>query len=159
LALDAWEARCPGHGSTDPALAISRNEFDHAVLACRTESCQHIRIVRALGCANDHLYSETPDWLIRQNRRPEVHELGAGGQTLARPDSGRWDAYTCERRFGRAGPRKRQRLAMGDGQAVRETPGQKWPFVPPSPSGASSVLSSDGAIRLRPSAWNSVPAS
>src|SRR5580693_4870584 len=49
------------------SLAISRNEFNHAVLACRSiENCQHSRIVRALGWTNDHVYAETPDWLIRR---------------------------------------------------------------------------------------------
>jgi hypothetical protein len=47
------------------SLAISRNEFNHAVLACRSiENCQHSRIIRALGWTNDHVYAETPDWLI-----------------------------------------------------------------------------------------------
>src|SRR5580693_2084271 len=49
------------------SLAISRNEFNHAVLACRsTENCQHTRIIRALGWTNDHVYAETPDWVIRR---------------------------------------------------------------------------------------------
>jgi hypothetical protein len=37
------------------------------VLACRsTENCQHSRIIRALGWTNDHVYAETPDWVIRR---------------------------------------------------------------------------------------------
>ena len=64
---DAWEARCPAHLGADHSLAISRNEFSHVVLACRsTENCQHTRIIRALGWTNDHVYAETPDWLIRR---------------------------------------------------------------------------------------------
>jgi hypothetical protein len=52
---DAWEARCPAHRGADHSLAISRNEFNHVVLACRsTENCQHTRIIRALGWTNDH---------------------------------------------------------------------------------------------------------
>ena len=46
-------------------LSITRNEFNHVVLECRgTENCQHIRIIRALGYTNDHVYAETPDLLI-----------------------------------------------------------------------------------------------
>ena len=66
---DAWEARCPAHRGADHSLAISRNEFNHVVLACRsTENCQHTRIIRALGWTNDHVYAETPDWLISRLR-------------------------------------------------------------------------------------------
>ena len=47
---DSWESRCPGHRSSDHALSVTRNEFNHVVLECRSaENCQHIRIVRALG--------------------------------------------------------------------------------------------------------------
>ena len=70
---DAWEARCPAHGSLDHALSITRNELNHVVLGCRSnENCQHITIIRALGFTNDHLYAETPDWLISQLRRTAV---------------------------------------------------------------------------------------
>src|SRR5690242_6478803 len=69
---DSWEARCPGHGSVDHVLAITRNEFNHVVLECRgTENCQHTPIIRALGWTNDHLYAETTDLLIdRLSRVP-----------------------------------------------------------------------------------------
>ena len=47
---DVWESRCPAHRSIDHALFISRNEFNHLVLACRgTENCQHSAVVRSLG--------------------------------------------------------------------------------------------------------------
>jgi hypothetical protein len=70
---DVWESRCPAHRSLDHALSITRNEFNHVVLACRgIENCQHTAIVRALGFTNDHLYAETPDWLISQLRRVEI---------------------------------------------------------------------------------------
>ena len=47
LGHDSWESRCPGHRSSDHSLSITRNEFNHVVLECRTtENCQHIRIIR-----------------------------------------------------------------------------------------------------------------
>ncbi len=62
---DSWEARCPAHRSADCALSITRNEFNHVLLECRsTENCQYIRIIRAVGFTNDQVYAETPDWLI-----------------------------------------------------------------------------------------------
>jgi hypothetical protein len=69
---DSWESRCPAHRSADCALSIARNEHNHVVLECRsTQNCQHIRIIGALGFTNDHLYAETPEWLIgRLNRAP-----------------------------------------------------------------------------------------
>ena len=70
---DAWIARCPAHRGADHSLAITRNEFNHVVLECRsTNNCQHIRIVRALGWTNDHVYAETPDWLISRLRRVPI---------------------------------------------------------------------------------------
>ena len=43
---DAWEARCPAHRSLDHALAITRIEFDHVVLECRSGlNCSHARII------------------------------------------------------------------------------------------------------------------
>ena len=45
---DSWESRCPAHRSADHALAISRNELNHVVLACRsTTNCPHFRIIGA----------------------------------------------------------------------------------------------------------------
>jgi hypothetical protein len=70
---DAWEARCPAHRSLDHALAISRNEFDHVVLECRSNlNCTHTRIIGALGFTNDHLYAETPEWLITRLDRMQI---------------------------------------------------------------------------------------
>ena len=67
---DAWESRCPGHRSSDHSLSITRNEHSHVVLECRAlEHCTHTSIIRALGFTNDHLYVETPDWLVSQLRR------------------------------------------------------------------------------------------
>ncbi len=64
---DSWEARCPVHKGTDRSLAVGRNELNHVMLECRsTEHCQYSRIVGALGLTNDHVYAETPDWLIRR---------------------------------------------------------------------------------------------
>ena len=70
---DAWEARCPAHRSTDHALAITRNAFNHVELECRSShNCRHFRIVGALGITNDHLYAETPDWLIERLKRVPI---------------------------------------------------------------------------------------
>jgi hypothetical protein len=73
VGADSWESRCPAHRSALHALAITRKEFSHVVLECRsTENCQHIRIVGALGFTNDHAYGETDDWLISQLSRVPV---------------------------------------------------------------------------------------
>ena len=70
---DSWESRCPAHRSADCALSITRNEHNHVVLECRsTQNCQHTRIVRALGFTNDHVYAETPDWLISRFGRVPI---------------------------------------------------------------------------------------
>ena len=70
---DAWEARCPAHRGAEHSLAICRNEFNHVVLTCQSvENCQHSRIIRALGWTNDHVYAETPDWLISRLRHVPI---------------------------------------------------------------------------------------
>jgi hypothetical protein len=70
---DSWESRCPAHRSADCALSITRNEHNHVLLECRSaENCQHIRILRALGFTNEHLYAETADWLISRLRRVPI---------------------------------------------------------------------------------------
>ena len=70
---DSWESRCPAHRSADCALSITRNEHNHVLLECRSaENCQHIRIIRALGFTNEHLYAETADWLISRLRRVPI---------------------------------------------------------------------------------------
>ena len=58
--------------SVDNALAITRDGFDQVVLECRsTHNCQYFRIIGELGFTNDHVYAETPDWLIdRLSRVP-----------------------------------------------------------------------------------------
>jgi len=73
LGHDSWESRCPAHRSSDHALSITRNEFNHVVLECRsTQNCQHTAIIRALGFTNDHVYAETPDWMISRLGRAEI---------------------------------------------------------------------------------------
>ncbi len=75
---DAWESRCPGHRSADCALSITRDTHNHVVLSCRGEqNCQQLRVIAALGMTNDHLYAETPDWLISRLRRVEVQVSSA----------------------------------------------------------------------------------
>ena len=91
---DAWEARCPAHRSADHALAITRNEFNHVVLECRSrQNCQHFRIIGALGLTNDHVYAETPDWLIERTRQMPIQPVsfgtaGASGTVEERPSAG-----------------------------------------------------------------------
>ena len=70
---DSWESRCPAHRSSDRALSITRNEHNHVLLECRSaENCQHLRIIRALGFTNEHLYAETADWLISRLSRVPI---------------------------------------------------------------------------------------
>jgi hypothetical protein len=39
---DAWVSRCPAHRSLDRALSVTRNEFNHVALRCRSaENCDH----------------------------------------------------------------------------------------------------------------------
>jgi hypothetical protein len=74
---DEWEARCPVHRSVDHALAISRGQHSHVVLACRgPQNCQHFRIIGALGITNDHVYAETPQWLIDRVKRVALRLRG-----------------------------------------------------------------------------------
>jgi hypothetical protein len=71
---DAWEARCPVHRGTDHALAIGRNDLSHVVLECRSShKCQYSRIVASLGWTNDHVYAETPEWLISRLKGVPTH--------------------------------------------------------------------------------------
>ncbi len=45
------------------------------MLECRTtQNCQHTPIIRALGYTNDHVYAETPDWLIGRLSRIQIHK-------------------------------------------------------------------------------------
>jgi hypothetical protein len=79
VGVEAWEARCPLHRSTDHALAITRNEHNHVVLECRgTEKCDQLRIVRTLGLSMDHVYAETPDWLISRLRSFPIQRASFG---------------------------------------------------------------------------------
>ena len=86
---DSWESRCPAHRSSDYALSITRNDLNHVVLECRsTENCQHIRIVRALGFTNEHVYADTSDWLISRLNRVEIQPAWSESSD-ATPKSGR----------------------------------------------------------------------
>ena len=86
---DAWESRCPGHRSLDHALSITRNECNHVVLNCRSaENCTHLKVVRAVGFTNDHLYAETPDWLISRLRRVAVEPEERAEFTSEPPEIG-----------------------------------------------------------------------
>ena len=86
---DAWESRCPGHRSLDHALSITRNEFNHVVLNCRSaENCTHLKVIRAVGFTNDQLYAETPDWLISRLRRIAVEPEERAEFTSEPPEIG-----------------------------------------------------------------------
>jgi hypothetical protein len=87
VSRDAWESRCPAHRSLDNALSITRNEFNHVVVTCLSaENCGHMSIIRALGFTNDHVYAETPDWLISQLRRIAVEpEIRAELEIMCKP--------------------------------------------------------------------------
>ena len=80
---DSWESRCPAHRSADHALSKTRNEHNHVVLKCRsTQNCQDARIFGALGFTNDHVYAETPDWLISRLARVPIQPA-----SIASPDA------------------------------------------------------------------------
>ena len=54
-----------------------------SVLECRsTQNCQDMRIIGALGFTNDHVYAETPDWLISRLRRVPIQPA-----SFASPDA------------------------------------------------------------------------
>jgi hypothetical protein len=109
---DTWEARCPAHRSTDYALSISRNDFNHAVLVCRSpQNCAHIQITRAVGWSNTQLYEETPDWLIRQlsavplyQPPPAAEPAAAGMNSSAQELPAALDACTDLAAPGQAAP-------------------------------------------------------
>ncbi len=70
---DAWESRCPAHRSADHVLSITRNEHNHLMLECRgAQKCAFSRIIASLGWTNEHVYQETPDWLIGRLRRAPI---------------------------------------------------------------------------------------
>jgi hypothetical protein len=44
---DAWESRCPGHGSVDHALLLGRGRDGRLMLQCRcTEHCSFSAILK-----------------------------------------------------------------------------------------------------------------
>ena len=75
---DSWLARCPAHMGVDLTLAVTRNEFNHVLLECKsTQNCEFVPIIKALGLTNNGVYAETPDWLIADFRRVEVQPVPA----------------------------------------------------------------------------------
>ena len=71
---NAWEARCPAHGSSDYALSITRGERGHVSLECRgSQRCPYIQIIAALGFTNDDAYAETPEWMIERVEQAAIH--------------------------------------------------------------------------------------
>ena len=83
---DAWESRCPAHGSLDHALSITRNEFNHVVLNCRSEqNCTHLKVIRSLGITNELLYAETPEWSMSQLQRAAAQLSSLVGDGAGNP--------------------------------------------------------------------------
>ena len=86
---DSWLARCPAHKGVDLSLAITRNEFNHVLLECKSpQNCEFVPIIKALGLTNNGVYAETPDWLIANLSRVEVQPVPARPDCdrQARPD-------------------------------------------------------------------------
>ena len=125
---DVWESRCPAPTEVaTTSLSITRNEFNHVVLECRSsEDCQHIRIVRAvLGWTNEHVYAETADWLISRLGRVAIHMSGMAAEVIPRRGGGRGD--------GRAGGGSTELIAS---LPIEQEPGN-LPALPDS--NASSI--------------------
>ena len=86
---DSWLARCPAHRGVDFTLAVTRNEFNHVLLECKsTQNCQFLPIISALRLTNDGVYAETPDWLIANYSRVQVEPMPPPTDLdgLARPE-------------------------------------------------------------------------
>ena len=145
---DSWESRCPAHRSADCALSITRNEHNHVVLECRsTENCQHFRIIGALGFTNDHVYEETPDWLISRLSRVSIQPA-----SFARPEAtGNHEAGTsaAERANGSAGtPPPHERNANADPTLPS---GHRSQETMPNDRQVGARVSADGSLGASPS--------
>jgi hypothetical protein len=65
---NSWEARCPAHRSVDHALAISRNEFNHVVLECRSpQNCLTLAAPKKLARAAS--WPKSAGWFTNELRR------------------------------------------------------------------------------------------
>ena len=142
------------------ALSITRDEHNHVLLECRsTQNCQNAQIFGALGFTNDHLYAETPDWLIsrlgafpsgprpsRSPRRPTVNWPARCG--VERPEGSDGTSPPDERV-----PGADALAASGDGsqdampgQFEVRAEGDTLPSQALSPFPLSSPISSDSPI-------------
>jgi hypothetical protein len=73
---DAWESRCPRHGSNYHALFLGRGRDGKLVLQCRGEqNCSFSAILKKLNIKLRHLNRDTSDSVIRRLRAMEV-QLG-----------------------------------------------------------------------------------
>ena len=73
---DAWESRCPGHGSSDLALFLGRGRDGKLVLQCRsTRNCSFSAILKKLIIKLRRLNRDTHESVIRRLRAMEV-QLG-----------------------------------------------------------------------------------
>jgi hypothetical protein len=73
---DAWESRCPRHGSSDHALFLGRGRDGKLVLQCRGEqNCSFSAVLKKLNFKLRHLNRDTRESVIRRLRSMEV-QLG-----------------------------------------------------------------------------------
>ena len=73
---DAWESRCPGHGSVDHALLLGRGRDGKLVLQCRSaQNCSFSAILKKLNIKLRHLNRDTNESVIRRLRAMEI-QLG-----------------------------------------------------------------------------------
>ena len=105
------------HRSVDHALAITRNEFNHVVLECRSaQNCQHSRIIGALGLTNDRIYAETPDQLISGLSRVPIRPSSFNSPTV--------------RKIARRARRRRERRTGSPGVCGPPTKKRTWTRSP-----------------------------
>jgi hypothetical protein len=125
VADDAWESRCPGHGGLEHELSITRSEFNHAVLECRgTPNCQHMRIIRAVGFTNDHLYAETPDWLIGRLKREPIQRESNGNSATPSGDHAPLNTPHAEITMSSPDLETTRALALAEASPVLEGPAE-----------------------------------
>ena len=103
-------------------LSITRNEFNHVVLTCRSEqNCTHLKVIRSLGITNELLYAETPEWLISQLQRAAAQLLSLVGDA-------------AENESGEVSPASESgRVTAGDSTHPPSNPFTPGPSVPPNP--------------------------
>jgi hypothetical protein len=141
---DAWEDRCPAHRSLDHALVITRNEFEHVVLECRSAlNCAHSRIIGALGFTNDHLYAETPEWLITRLNRAPIQPASSEIASAEPADAKELIAGEQEAAIAQEGGRS-EGDALGESNIQLTSDGAAGDLVARSSPGGATVLDAEG---------------